>query len=95
MGDAGQGEGYIVELLHHSVTCHDELEEAQDDRHPGGVSVRGEASILEDLGGIVQHAGLSCDLLEQHQAASHQQRPNVALAEQGSQPTCSTMLSPL
>lgn len=70
------------------LTCHDKFEESQDDRNPGSVCVRCKACVLEDLGSVVKHAGLACDLLEEHQAAAHQQGADVTLAEERPQPPC-------
>ena len=70
------------------LTCHDELEEAKDDRNPSGVSIGCKACVLEDLGGVVEHAGLAGDLLEEHEAAAHQQWPDGTLAEERPQAPC-------
>ena len=70
------------------ATCHDQLEKAQDHRHFGRIGVGGEPCVLEDIGSVVQHTGLACDLLEQHQAAAHQQGPHVAPPKQGPQAPC-------
>ncbi len=63
-------------------TCHDKLEEAQADRDLGGVCLAGKARLLKYLGGVVQHAGLACDLLEEHERHADGERPQVSALEQ-------------
>mmetsp|Transcript_961 Transcript_961/g.3207 ORF Transcript_961/g.3207 Transcript_961/m.3207 type:complete len:315 (+) Transcript_961:12-956(+) len=69
-----------VDVLHREP-CHDELEDAQDDAHAralGRVEPRGDEHLL----GVVQHARLPGDLLEQDDGEADEQRPNVLLPQE-------------
>ena len=63
-------------------TGHDELEDAQDDGDAVGLCAGRKAGVLKDLAGVVQHAGLPGDLLEEHERGADRKRASEAALEQ-------------